>query len=126
MKTKNTLLLAGAVALGFTLTTAKAADFAASPRFQQQLNERKPMAGAPDSAASPRAQHPMNEHKTMVSAARLAASPRLQQQLDERRIVPSADTNPNLVTHDYPGVAAKNPYHRPAPVEIAPLKEKSK
>src|SRR5436309_14070698 len=106
MKTKTTLLLAGAVALGFTLTTAQAADIAASPRLQQQLNERKSMASAPDSAASPRAQHPMKEHKAMVSAASLAASPRLQQQLDERRIVPSVDTSPNLVTHDYPGVAA--------------------
>ena len=80
MKTNITLLLAGAVALGFTLTTAKADEPFLSPKGKANQISR----------------------------------------------VSGVDTSPNLVTHDYPGVAAKNSYYRPAPVEIAPLKEKSK
>jgi len=109
-KTNTTLLLAGAVALGFTLTTANGADIAASPRLQQQLNERKTLASTD---ASP----------NIVSSVYLGAAAKSEQ--SRPRFVPSTTAH-NLVSGNYPGVAAKNPYFRPAPVEIAPLKEKSK
>ncbi len=111
MKTNTTLLLAGAVALGFTLTTANGADIAASPRLQQQLNERKTVASTD---ASP----------NLVSSVYLGAAAKSER--NRPRFVPSNTATPNLVNGNYPGVAAKNPYFRPAPVEIAPLKEKSK
>ena len=106
MKTNTTLLLAGAVALGCTLTAANGADIAASPRLQQQLNERKTLAG------------------TLVSSVYLGAATKSER--NRPGFVLSNTTTPNLVSGNYPGVAAKNPYFRQMPVEIAPLKEKSK
>ena len=109
MKTNTTLLLASAVALGFTLTTASAADIAASPRFQQQLNERKTVS-TPDTSPN------------LVSNVYLGAAAKWE--ANRPRVVPSGTATPNLVSGNYPGAAAKNPF-RQAPVEIAPLKEKS-
>ncbi len=111
MKTHTTLLLAGAVALGFTLTTANAADIAASPRLQQQLSERKTVAS-------------INASPNLVSSVYLGAAAKTEP--NRPRFVPSNTATPNLVSGNYPGAAAKNPYFLPAPVEIAPLKEKSK
>ena len=107
MKTNTTLLLAGAVALGFTLTSANGADIAASPRLQQQLNERKTSASID---ASP----------NLVSSVYLGAAAKSER--NRPRFVPSNTATPNLVNGNYPGVAAKNPSFRQAPVEIAPLK----
>ena len=80
MKTMNTLLLAGAVALGFTLTTATAAEPFLSPKAKANQISR----------------------------------------------VSSMDTSPNLVSGNYLGAGAKNPYARPASFEIAPLVGKDK
>src|SRR2546422_9070053 len=82
MKTNTTLLLAGAAALGFTLTTANAADLAASPRLQQQLNERKTV---PSTDASP----------NLVSNVYLGAAAKWE--LNRPRVVPSDTPTPNLV-----------------------------
>jgi hypothetical protein len=111
MKTNTTLLLAGAIALGFARTTALAADIAASPRMQRLLNERKIVSGTDTSP-------------NLVSNTYLGAAAKWE--LNRAKVVPSDTTTPNLVSGNYAGAGAKNPYHRPAPVEIAPLKEKSK
>src|SRR5213592_2721858 len=94
MKTNTTLLLASAVALGFTLTTANGADIAASPRLQQQLNERKTVAGTDASS-------------NLVSSVYLGAAGKSER--NRPGFVPSNTTTPNLVSGNYPGVAAKNP-----------------
>jgi len=107
MKINTTLFLAGAVALGFALTTAKAAEIAASPRFQQTLNERK-AAASPDTSPN--------------LASNLYPGAGAKWELNRPKVVPSNTSTPNLVSGNYPGVAAKNPSFPQAPVEIAPLK----
>ena len=103
--------MAGAVALGFTLTSASAADIATSPRLRQQLDERKTVAstGGPNTVSN-----------TYLGAA-------AKWELNRAKVAPSGTVTPNLVSGNYPGVAAKNPYYRPQQFQIAPLvgKEKS-
>ena len=111
MKTNTTLLLAGTLALGFTLTAVKATETAASPRAQQMVNERKTVT-IPDTSPN------------LVSNLYLGAAAKWE--LNRPKVVPSETTTPNLVSGNYIGAAVKNPYSRPASVEIAPLKEKSK
>lgn len=109
MKT-TTLLLASAVALGFTLTAATAADIAASPRFRQMLDEQKTVASTDTSP-------------NLVTGTYLGSTAKWE--LNRAKVVPSGTDTPNLVSGNYPGVAVKNPYHRPQ-FEIAPLgKDKS-
>ena len=111
MKTNTILLFASAAALGFTITTANAADIAASPRFQQTLNERNAAARA-------------DTGPNLVSNGYLGAA--AKSELNRPKVAPNATGTPNLVGGNYPGAAGKNPYFRPAAVEIAPLKEKGK
>ena len=83
MKTINILLLAGAVALGFTLTTTAKAD---EPLF----------------------------------------SPKAAALRHDFRRVPSTDASPNLVSGNYLGAGARNPFPMRASYEIAPLVGKDK
>ena len=109
MKTNTTFLLASAVALGFTLTTAKAAEPFLSPKGK--ANQISRVSGV-DTSPNP------------VSNTYLGAAAKWE--LNRSKVVPSGTTTPNLVSGNYAGAGAKNPYPRRAPVEIAPLKEKSK
>ena len=110
MKT-TTLLLASAVALGFTLTTATAADIAASPRFRQTLDERKTVASTDTSP-------------NLVTSTYLGSTAKWE--LNRPKVVPSGADTPNLVSGNYPGAAVKSPYYRPERFEIAPLVGKDK
>ena len=108
--TKNSLLLAGALALGFTLTlAANAAEQALSPRAKDNLIKR-----VPGTTADP----------NLVSGSYLGAA--AKPVLDRVKVVPGADSGPNLVSGDYAGAALKNPYAKPAQFEIAPLVTKGK
>ena|ERR1043166_5496858 len=110
MKKNITLLLAGAVALGFTLSTATKADEAfLSPKGKANQIMRSSRA---DSSPN------------LVSNSYLGAAAKLE--LNRSKVVASGTTTPNLVSGNYLGAAVKAPNFPPAPVEIAPLKEKSK
>ena len=102
--------MAGAVALGFTLTSASAADIATSPRLRQQLDERKTVAstGGPNTVSN-----------TYLGAA-------AKWELNRARVVPSGTVTPNLVSGNYLGTGAKNPYPKSASFQIAPLVGKDK
>jgi hypothetical protein len=111
MKTTTSLLFAGAVALGFTVTTASAADTAASPRFRQTLNEREAVTST---ASSP----------NLVSNTYLGSTAKWG--LNVPKVAPSGSVTPNLVSGNYAGAASKHPYPPPTRFEIAPLIEKGK
>ena len=111
MKTTSSLLLVGAVALGFTVSTASAADIAASPRFRQTLNEREAVTST---ASSP----------NLVSNTYLGSGAKWG--LNVTQVAPSGTVTPNLVSGNYAGAASKHPYPPPARFEIAPLMEKGK
>jgi hypothetical protein len=110
MNTKTSLLLASALALGFTLTTAaNAAEQALSPRARDNLIKRVPGT---------------NTDPNLVSGSYLGAA--AKPILDRVKVVPTTGTDPNLISGNYAGAALKNPYATPAPFEIAPLVTKSK
>ena len=98
MKTMNTLLLAGAVALGFTLTTATAAEPFLSPKAQANQISR---ASSVDTSPN------------LVSGNYLGASSKTE--ANRTKVVSGTGHQPNLVSGNYLGAGAKNPYARPAP-----------
>jgi len=112
MKTMNTLLLAGAVALGFTLTTtARADEPLLSPKAASLRHDFRKV---PSTDTSP----------NLVSNTYLGAAAKWE--LNRARVVPSGTGTPNLVSGNYLGAGAKNPYPRAASFEIAPLVGKDK
>lgn len=112
MKTMNTLLLAGAVALGFTLTTtAKADKPLLSPKAAALRHDFRKV---PSTDTNP----------NLVRSTYLGAAGKWK--LNRAKVVPSGTVTPNLVSGKYPGVAGKNPYYRPRQFEIAPLVGKDK
>ena len=110
MKTMNILLLAGAVALGFTLTTTAKAD---EPFFSPKgkANQISRVSGADTSP-------------NLVSNNYLGAGAKWE--LNRAKVVPSGTVTPNLVSGNYLGAGAKNPYPKSASFEIAPLVGKDK
>jgi hypothetical protein len=110
MKT-TILLFASAVALGFTLTTATAADIAASPRFRQMLDERKTVTST-------------DTNPNLATSTYLGSTAKWE--LNRPKVVPAGTDTPNLVSGNYPGAAVKNPYYQPERFEIASLVGKDK
>jgi len=112
MKTMNTLLLAGAVALGFTLTTAVKADEPfLSPKAAALRHDFRT---APSADTSP----------NLVSNNYFGAAAKME--LNRVKVVASGGVTPNLVSGNYLGTGAKNPYPRTATFEIAQLVGKAK
>jgi hypothetical protein len=110
MNMKNSLLMAGALALGLTLTTpANAAETALSPRGKDNLIKRVPGT---------------NKEPNLVSHTYLGAA--AKSVLDRVKVVPGTDGGPNLISGNYAGAALKNPYAKRAGFEIAPLVTKGK
>ena len=109
MKTMNTLLLAGAVALGFTLTTATAAEPFLSPKAKANHISRVSS---------------MDTSPNLVSGNYLGALAKTE--ANRTKVVPGTGHEPNLVSGNYLGAGAKNPYARPGSFEIAPLVGKDK
>jgi len=107
MKTIQSLLVASAVTIGVTLTTASAADVAASPRFRQTLDKRNAVA---HTGTSPN----LISNTYAGSAAKwgLTTVP---------RVVPSGHPTRNLVSGSYVGAGSKHPYPPPPGSEVAPL-----
>jgi len=112
MKTINTLLLASAVALGFTLTTtAKADEPFLSPKAAALRHDFRKV---PSTDTSP----------NLVSNNYLGAAAKWE--LNRAKVVPGGTATPNLVSGNYLGAGLKNPYPRSASFEIAPLVGKDK
>lgn len=112
MKTMNTLLLAGAVALGFTaVNAAKADEPFLSPRAASLRHDLRKVPG-------------IDTSPNLVSNTYLGAAAKWE--LNRAKVVPSGTVTPNLVSGNYPGAAAKNPFPRPARFEIAPHVQKGK
>lgn len=109
----NSLLLAGAVALGFTLTTTVKADEPfLSPKAASLRNDFRKV---PSTDNSP----------NLVSGNYLGALAKTE--ANRARVVSSGGaTTPNLVSGNYLGAGAKNPFPRPATFEVAPLVGKDK
>ena len=105
MKTINTLLLAGAVALGFTLTTtAKADEPFLSPKAKaNQIHRVSSVDSSPN----------------LVSGNYLGAAAKTE--FNRVKVVPSGTVTPNLISGNYLGAGAKNPYPRTASFQGAPL-----
>jgi hypothetical protein len=105
MKNINTLLLLGAVAVGFASAC---------------------QSRAADQAACCRARDGGSACASQTRAADLFLSPRAQ--ANQIRTVSGAGTTSSLVSGYYLGAAAKNPARelRPAQFEIAPVVEKAK
>ena len=112
MKTMNTLLLAGAVALGFTLTTtAKADEPFLSPKAAALRHDFRKVLSTDTSP-------------NLVSGNYLGALAKTE--FNRAKVVPSGTVTPNLVSGNYLGAGAKNPYPRTASFEIAPFVGKNK
>ncbi len=113
MKTMNILLLAGAVALGFTLitTTAKADEPFLSPKAAALRHDFRKV---PSTDTSP----------NLVSNTYLGAAAKTE--FNRLKVVPGGTVTPNLVSGNYAGAASKNPYPTSKRFEIAPLLEKGK
>jgi hypothetical protein len=110
MKTMNTLLLASAVALGFTLTTtAKADEPFLSPRAK--ANQTSRVSGVDTSP-------------NLVSHNYLGAASKME--FNRVRVVAPGSPTPNLVSGNYLGAALKNPYPRTTSFEVAPLTGKDR
>jgi hypothetical protein len=108
MKTINTLLLAGAVALGFTLTpTAKADEPFLSPKAAALRHDFRTV---PSTDTSP----------SLVSNNYLGAAAKTE--ANHARVGSSGGmATPNLVSGNYLGAGVKNPYARTASFQGAPL-----
>ena len=113
MKTMNTLLLAGAIALGFTLTTTTKADEPfLSPKAAALRHDFRKVSSTDTSP-------------NLVSGNYLGAAAKTE--ANHVRVVSSGGAaTPNLVSGNYLGAGAKNPYPRTASFEIAPLVGKDK
>ena len=99
MKTMNSLLLAGAVALGFTLTTTARADepFLSPKAKANQIHHVSGVDTGPN----------------LVSNNYLGAAAKTE--ANRARVVSSGGAaTPNLVSGNYLGAGAKNPYPRTA------------
>lgn len=114
MKTMNTLLLAGAVALAFTLTTTARADEPfLSPKAKEQADSLRKVPGTtPD----------------LISRSVMSGSPKAIALAESLRTVPSGTVTPNLVSGNFNSAASKAnggtlPQSR---FEIAPLVGKDK
>jgi hypothetical protein len=107
MKTTTSLLLAGAVALGFTLTTtAKADEPFLSPKAAALRHDFRKL---PSTDTSP----------NLVSNNYLGAAAKME--FNRAKVVPSGTASQNLVSGNYLGAGAKNPYPPTRSFEIAPL-----
>ncbi len=103
----NTLLLAGAMALGFTLTTTAMADEPfLSPKAAALRHDFRTV---PGTGTSP----------NLVSGNYLGAAAKTE--FSRAKVVASGTVTPNLVSGNYLGAGAKNPYPRTASFGIAPL-----
>jgi len=111
MKTTTSLLLASAVALGFTLATARADEPFLSPRVAALRHDFRKVP-SPDTSPN------------RVSNSYFGAAAKFE--LNRVRVVPTAAITPNLVSGTYAGAASKNPYPASTRFEIAPLVEKGK
>lgn len=111
MKTMKTLLLAGAVALGFTLTAANAAEPFLSPKAAALRHDFRTV---PSTGTSP----------NLVSGNYLGALAKTE--ANRTKVVPGTGNEPNLVSGNYLGAGAKNPDARAASFEIAPLVGRNK
>ena len=111
MKTTTSLLLAGVVALGFSLATARADEPFLSPRAAALRHDFRKV---PSADVSP----------NLVSNSYLGAAAKFE--LNRTKVVPTGTIAPNLVSGNYAGAALKNPYPTSTRFEIAPLVEKSK
>lgn len=101
-------MLAGAVALGFTLTTTARADEPfLSPKAASLRHDSRTV---PSTGARP----------NLVSGSYLGAAAKL----NRTSAAPGGMDSPNLVSGNYLGAGAKNPYPRPV-FEIAPVAVKS-
>ncbi len=105
MKTTTSLLLAGAVVLGFALTTEADEPFL-SPRAGALRGDLRKV---PVALVSP----------NLVSSIYPGAAIRLEQ--NRARVVPTGRGTPNLISGNYAGAAAKNPGAGTIRFEIAPL-----
>lgn len=112
MKTMNTLLLAGTVALSFTLTSSTKAD---KPLLSPKAAAlRHDFRSVPSTETSP----------ILVLNNYLGAAGKLE--LNRAKISPSSPETRNLVSGNYLGAGAKNPFPKSASFEIAPLVLKDK
>lgn len=112
MKTLNTLLLTGAVALGFTLTTAAKGDEPVlSPKAAALRHDLR---SAQSAGSSP----------NLVSGNYLGSAAKTE--FNRVKVEQGATVTPSLVSGNYLGAGAKNPYQRTASFEIAPLVGKDK
>jgi len=103
----NTLLLAGAVALGFTLTTTVKADEPfLSPKTAALRHDFRTVPSTDTSAI-------------LVLNNYLGAAAKTE--LNRVKIAPCCTVNPNLVSGNYLGAGVKNPYPRTTSFEVAPL-----
>ena len=105
MKTMNTLLLAGAAALGFTLTTtAKAAEPFLSPKARaSQIGRVSSVATSPN----------------IVSGNYLGTLTKTE--ANRTKVVPGTGNEPNLVSGNHLGAGAKSPYPRTVSFQGTPL-----
>ena len=110
MKTLNSLLLAGAVALGFTLTpTARADEPFLSPKAK--ANQISRVSGGDTSP-------------NLVSGNYLGAATKME--ANRAKVVSSGGaTTPNLASGNYLGAGAKNPHWRMSPPVSVPFIAKS-
>ena len=112
MKTMNSLLFAGAVALGFTLaSTAMAGEIFLSPKAAALRHDFRKV---PSAYSGP----------NLVSNNYLGAAAKTES--NRLKVVPSGTVTPNLVSGSYLGAGVKNPYPRTRTFEVAPLVGKEK
>ena len=111
MKTTTTLLLASALALGFTLTAATADEPLLSPRAAALRHDFRKVQG-------------VDVSPNLVSNSYLGAAARLE--LNRTGVVPTGAVTPSLVSGNYAGAASKNPYPTSTQFEIATFVEKAK
>jgi hypothetical protein len=112
MKTMNTLLLAGTVALGFTLaTTARGDERFLSPKSAALRQEFRTVQ-SPETG------------RNLVSGNYLGALAKSDS--NRGKIVPNGRVTPNLVDGNYPGAGARTSVPKHASFEIAPLAGKVK
>jgi hypothetical protein len=110
MKTINTLVLSGAVVLGFTLASANAEEAFFSPRAAQQRHELRTV---PSTDSTP----------NLVSNSYLGAA---SKRSDGANLATGGTSTQSLVSGNYQGAAAKNPNNGARRFEIAPMAKPSK
>lgn len=107
MKTTTSLLLAGAVALGFTFTTTARADgLFLSPKAAALRHDFRVV---PSTGTSP----------NLVSSSYLGAAAKME--FNRAKATLCGTDSANLVSGNYLGAGTKNPYPTTRTFEIAPL-----